>query len=78
MSSVNNFFKNDNVQLSLYIFGALVLLGLTIWLVVFLWKRALSNGATVAQVAVGKKIGELCTADAMCGTNKCRSNICVI
>jgi len=78
MSSLNNFFKNDNVQLSLYIFGALVLLGLTIWLVVFLWKRALSNGATVAQVAVGKKIGELCTADAMCGTNKCRNNICVI
>jgi hypothetical protein len=77
-SSFSNFLKNDNVQLSLYIFGALVVLGLTIWLVVFLWQRALSNGATAAQVMVGKKIGELCTADAMCGTNKCRRNICVI
>ena len=77
-SNFIDFFKNDNVQLYLYILGALIVLGLTIWLVVFLWKRALSNGATVAQVAVGKKIGELCTADAMCGTNKCRKNICVI
>jgi len=76
--SLVNFFKNDNVQLFVYIFVALVVLGLTIWLVVFLWKRALGNGATAAQVMVGKKIGELCTADAMCGTNKCRNNICVI
>ena len=76
--SLVNFFKNDNVQLFVYIFVALVVLGLTIWLVVFLWKRALGNGATAAQVMVGKKIGELCTADAMCGTNKCRKNICVI
>ena len=76
--SLVNFFKNDNVQLFVYIFVALVVLGLTIWLVVFLWKRALGNGATATQVMVGKKIGELCTADAMCGTNKCRNNICVI
>jgi len=76
--SLVDFFKNDNVQLFVYIFVALVVLGLTIWLVVFLWKRALGNGATAAQVMVGKKIGELCTADAMCGTNKCRNNICVI
>jgi hypothetical protein len=76
--SLVNFFKNDNVQLFVYIFVALVVLGLTIWLVVFLWKRALGNGATAAQVMVGKKIGELCTADAMCGTNKCRMSVCVI
>ena len=76
--SLVNFFKNDNVQLFVYIFVALVVLGLTIWLVVFLWKRALGNGATATQVMVGKKIGELCTADAMCGTNKCRMSVCVI
>jgi hypothetical protein len=26
---------------------------------------------------IGKKIGGICTSDAMCGTNKCRNNICV-
>jgi hypothetical protein len=78
MSNLRNFFKNDNVQLSFYIFGAILFLVLIGVVSYFLWKRALNNGATVTQVYVGKKIGELCTSDAMCGTNKCRRNICII
>ncbi len=77
-SNLSNFFKNDNVQLIMYIFiGILVLAGI-IGLSVYLWKRSLKNGASILQVYVGKKIGELCTNDAMCATNKCRKNICII
>lgn len=47
-------------------------------LVIWGWKRALGNGASTTQVMMGKKIGELCASDAMCGTNKCRNNICII
>jgi hypothetical protein len=74
----NDYIKNDNVQLYLYIFGWIIILAIIGVVSYFLWQRALNNGATVAQVYVGKKIGELCTSDAMCGTNKCRRNICII
>ena len=70
----SNFLKSDIA----FILMCLLMLACVIGLSVFLWKRALSNGATVAQVAVGKKIGELCTSNAMCGTNKCYKNVCII
>lgn len=75
---VINFFKSPNRQLFLLVLAGVIILAGIIGLSVFLWKRSLNNGASVAQVYVGKKIGELCTADAMCGTNKCRYNVCVI
>ena len=59
-------------------FIGILIIAAGIGLAVFLWKRALNNGASTTQVMIGKKIGELCTNDAMCGTNKCRSNICVV
>jgi hypothetical protein len=77
-SNFSNFLENGNVQLFLYVLGWVIILTLIGFLSYYLWKRALNNGATVAQVYVGKKIGELCTSDAMCGTNKCRRNICII
>lgn len=66
------------MQLIMYICFGIIILAAAIGLAVWGWKRALGNGASATQVMVGKKIGELCTSDAMCGTNKCRSNICVI
>jgi len=41
------------------------------------YKRNTNNGATLAQQYVGKKFGELCTDNAMCGSNKCVNNVCV-
>ena len=69
--------SSDKEMITFIVVGVIVL-ALGIGLAVFLWKRALGNGASATQVMVGKKIGELCTSDAMCGTNKCRNNICVI
>lgn len=66
------------MELIMYIcIGIIVLLAMGA-LVGWLWNRALGNGASVTQVMVGKKIGEICTSNAMCGTNKCVRNICVI
>jgi hypothetical protein len=78
MSNLRTYFKNENVQLIFYILGGILFLAIMGVISYFLWQRALNNGATVAQISVGKKIGELCTSDAMCGTNKCRRNICII
>jgi hypothetical protein len=44
---------------------------------VFIFRKSSDNGASVLQMFIGKKIGGICTSDAMCGTNKCRNNICV-
>ncbi len=43
----------------------------------FISQRNKKNGATLAQQYVGKKFGELCTSNAMCGSNKCVNNVCV-
>jgi hypothetical protein len=43
----------------------------------FIYQRNKKNGATLAQQYVGKKFGELCTSNAMCGSNKCVNNVCV-
>jgi hypothetical protein len=48
-----------------------------IWFGVYIFNRSKDNGASVTQMYVGKKPGELCTSDAMCATNKCRNNFCV-
>ena len=71
-------FKSEDMQLIMYICIGIIILAAGIGLGVWGWKRALGNGASATQVMVGKKIGELCTSDAMCGTNKCVRNICVI
>jgi hypothetical protein len=71
-------FKKEDMELIMYICFGIFILGAGIGLAVWGWKRALGNGASVNQVIVGKKIGELCTSDAMCGTNKCRNSICII
>lgn len=71
-------FKKEDMELIMYICVGVFILAAAIGLAVWGWKRSLSNGASATQVIVGKKIGELCTSDAMCGTNKCRNNICVI
>ena len=76
--TVINFFKSDNGKLFLLIVIGLIIIGGIVGLSIFLWNRSRNNGASVAQIYVGKKIGELCTADAMCGTNKCRHSVCVI
>lgn len=78
MSGIGEFFKSDNGQVTIFVIVLVIVLSLVIGLSIFLWRRALSNGATASQVFVGKKVGELCTSDAMCGTNKCRSGFCVI
>jgi len=73
-----NFFNSDTGQLIIIIGGGLLFLAIIIGLTVFLWKKALGNGASVNQVLVGKGIGEFCTSDAMCGSNKCRSGFCIM
>jgi hypothetical protein len=70
--------SSSNKEMITFIVVGVIALALGITIAVFLWRRALGNGASVNQVMIGKKIGELCTSDAMCGTNKCRSNVCVI
>jgi hypothetical protein len=69
---------SSNKEMITFIVVGVIALALVIIIAVFLWRRALGNGASINQVMVGKKIGELCTSDAMCGTNKCRLNVCVI
>ena len=71
-------FKKEDMELIMVICLSIIFIVAVTGLVIWGWKRALGNGASVTQVMVGKKIGELCTSDAMCGTNKCRKNICVI
>ncbi len=44
---------------------------------IFIFRKSSANGASVLQMFIGKKIGDICTSDAMCGTNKCSNNICV-
>jgi cytochrome b subunit of formate dehydrogenase len=71
-------FKKEDMELIMVICLSIIFIAAVTGLVIWGWKRSLSNGASATQVMVGKKIGELCTSDAMCGTNKCRNNICII
>ena len=71
-------FKKEDMELIMVICLSIIFIAAVTGLVIWGWKRALGNGASATQVMVGKKIGELCTSDAMCGTNKCRNNICII
>lgn len=58
-------------SIAIVVIIALILIG------VFLFRKSSNNGASVPQMFIGRQIGELCTSDAMCGTNKCRNNICI-
>ena len=78
MSNISEFFESENGKITIYVIVLVIVISLIIGLSILLWKRALGNGATASQVLVGKKVGELCTSDAMCGTNKCRSGFCVL
>ena len=60
-----------------FIIGIILFFVLLIIAAVFIYRRNKNNGATLTQQYVGKKIGELCTGNAMCGSNKCVNNVCV-
>jgi hypothetical protein len=77
-SNMSDFFKSNNGQLIMVVVVGLIILGVIIAVGVVLFNKSKENGASVSQMYVGKKIGELCTSDAMCGTNKCRLNVCVV
>jgi hypothetical protein len=70
---MENSFRNNLI----YIFGIGLLFMFFIIVGYFMHQRNKKNGATLAQQYVGKKIGELCTGNAMCGSNKCVNNVCV-
>jgi hypothetical protein len=61
----------------IFIIGVVFLFLLFMVAAYFIYQRNKKNGATLAQQYVGKKIGELCTGNAMCGSNKCVNNVCV-
>lgn len=70
---------SDTEKISYVIPGIFIIIALIgiILFGVFIYKKASNNGATFFQMFAGKKLGELCTSDAMCGTNKCVNNFCV-
>lgn len=60
-----------------YIFLALSFVTFII-LSILIYQRGKKNGASLAQQYVGKTFGQLCTSDAMCGSNKCVNKVCVM
>lgn len=71
---------SDTGEMKMYAIQGTIIIAVIIGIIlfgVFIFKKSSSNGASFTQMYVGKKIGELCTSDAMCGTNKCRNNVCV-
>ncbi len=62
----------------IFIIGAILLFVLFIVFAVFIYYRNKNNGSTLTQQFVGKKFGELCSSNAMCGSNKCINNLCVL
>jgi hypothetical protein len=60
-----------------YIFSTLSFVTLII-LSILTYQRSKKNGASLEQQYVGKTFGQLCTSDAMCGSNKCVNKICVM
>jgi hypothetical protein len=78
MSKFKNFFNSETVQQLLYIFGIIFLFICFLCVGYFMQKRQYDNGASTLQTHVGKKLGELCTSDAMCASNKCSRNICIL
>ena len=59
--------------------GTIVVIVIIILIIagVFIFRKSSNNGASTAQMFIGRQIGDLCTSDDMCGTNKCRNNICI-
>jgi len=68
----------ENYLLIIIIIISIIIVAGTIALGVYTYKKSKANGATYLQQQVGKKIGEFCSSDAMCGTNKCKYNLCVL
>ena len=70
---MENSFRNNLI----YIFGFGLFFVFFMIVGYFMYQRNKKNGATLAQQYVGKQIGDLCTSNAMCGSNKCVKNVCV-
>ena len=68
----------SNLQIIIFIVVFIVIIAGVITAGVFIYKRNKANGASLTQQLVGKKIGELCSSNEMCNSNKCVRNICIL
>ena len=68
----------SNLQIIFFIVLFIVIIAGVITAGVFIYKRNKANGASLTQQLVGKKIGELCSSNEMCNSNKCVRNICIL
>jgi hypothetical protein len=75
-----NFKKNSDDNMSGMMIGVIIFFIIIIGVIIyFVIKNTKDNGGSAAQALIGKKIGEFCTSNAMCASNKCNKyNICVL
>jgi hypothetical protein len=71
-------FESDEMK-SYAIQGTIIVILIIVFILVgvFIFRKSSDNGASTAQMFIGRQIGDVCTSDSMCGTNKCRNNICI-
>jgi hypothetical protein len=78
MSSIlNDIFEINNIYL--YIIAFIFVISCIV-ITIFVIKKSNNNGSSSLQYLAGKKIGELCSSNGMCATNKCdpKLNICTL
>lgn len=74
MQSTFDIFKNNYliIIISILFLAGIIAIG------VLIYNKNKANGATLMQQYAGKKFGELCSSNAMCGSNKCVNNVCIM
>jgi hypothetical protein len=50
----------------------------TICICWFTFRSGRNNGSSTSQIILGRGVGNFCSSDAMCSSNRCRSSICVL
>jgi hypothetical protein len=71
----------DNSDNSKLILMAIFCICFTVFAYCICWcslKKGQSNGASKSQMIFGKGVGNFCSSNAMCSSNKCSSSICVL
>jgi len=69
---------HSNSEIIIVIVISIIIIAGVITAGVFIYKRNKANGASLTQQFVGKKIGELCSSNEMCNSNKCVRNVCIL
>jgi hypothetical protein len=73
-----NMLSTNNTMMCLGLCVCIVVTCCIIFLIRYSITKSKDNNASTSQMLIGKKLGSFCSSDAMCASNKCSSNICVL